>query len=379
MPAGDTTLYKTIRFLFFAVGVAALTGCALPRGAAVQSEILKEQRSENPSFQLVEVTRELTPLLAKWPQSGGYAKFRWFGADHGPDSSAIQTGDTVNIVVWDSEENSLLTGLDGTAAEIPPQTVSASGRIFLPYVGEVSVRGLTPSSARGRLQSRFEQIQPSAQVQLSVTPGRNNSVDVVGGVAAPGRYPLESRNTKILGVIAQSGGVSSALRNPIIRLQRGGRTYQTRVSSVLENANRNVRVVGGDQIVVVEDERSFTSLGATGAQKVIYFEKERMTVMEALSSTSGLNAGTANPEGVLILRDYQPSNLKPGLAGPNKQQVVFSFDLTSADGLFSARQFYIQPDDTLYATESPINSARTVIGLFGTIIGVTGSVNNVAN
>lgn len=379
MPAGDTTLYKTIRFLFLVVGVAALTGCALPRGAAVQSEILKEQRSENPSFQLVEVTRELTPLLAKWPQSGDYAKFRWFGADHGPDSSAINTGDTVNIVVWDSEENSLLTGLDGTAAKIPPQTVSASGRIFLPYVGEVSVRGLTPSSARVRLQSRFEQIQPSAQVQLSVTPGRNNSVDVVGGVAAPGRYPLESRNTKILGVIAQSGGVSSALRNPIIRLQRGGRTYQTRVSSVLENANRNVRVVGGDQIVVVEDERSFTSLGATGAQKVIYFEKERMTVMEALSSTNGLNAGTANPEGVLILRDYQPRDLKPGLAGPNKQQVVFSFDLTSADGLFSARQFYIQPDDTLYATESPINSARTIIGLFGTIIGVTGSVNNVAN
>lgn len=119
MPAGDTTLLKTIRFLFLAVGVVALTGCALPRGAAVQSEILKEQRSEKPSFQLVEVTRELTPLIAKWPHSGASAKFHWFGADQGPDSSAIQTGDTVNIVVWDSEDNSLLTGLNGTAAEIP--------------------------------------------------------------------------------------------------------------------------------------------------------------------------------------------------------------------------------------------------------------------
>ncbi|WP_261391199.1 polysaccharide biosynthesis/export family protein [Roseovarius atlanticus] len=372
-------MLKTIRFLLLAVSVVALTGCALPRGAAVQSEILKEQRSENPSFQLVEVTRELTPLIAKWPHRGASGKFHWFGADQGPDSSAIQTGDTVKIVVWDSEDNSLLTGLDGNAAEIPPQEVSATGRIFLPYVGEVSVRGLTPSSARARLQAQFEQIQPSAQVQLAVTPGRNNSVDVVGGVAAPGRYPLDSRNTKILGVVAQSGGVNPALRNPMIRLQRGGRTYETRVSSLLENANRNVRVVGGDQIVVVEDERSFTSLGATGAQKVIYFEKERMTVVEALSSTSGLNAGTANPKGVLVLRDYQPRDLKPGLAGPNKQQVVFSFDLTSADGLFAARQFFIQPDDTLYATESPINSARTVIGLFGTIIGVTSSVNNVSN
>lgn len=198
--------------------------------------------------------------------------------------------------MWDSEENSLLTGLDGNAAEIPPQMVSATGRVFLPYVGEVSVRGLTPSSARVRLQAQFEQIQPSAQVQLSVVPGRNNSVDMVGGVGAPGRLPLESRNTRLLSVIARAGGVNSSLRNPLVRLQRGGRTYETRVSSVLENANRNIRVVGGDQIVVVEDDRSFTSLGATGSQKIIYFEKERMTVMEALSSTSGLNAGTANPK-----------------------------------------------------------------------------------
>ena len=361
------------------VSVLSLTACSLPRGAAVQSEILQEQKTENPTFQLVEVTRDLTPLLAKWPRSGWHGHYHWFGTDRGPDSSTIQTGDVVNIVVWDSEENSLLTGTDGRAAEIPEQTVSASGRIFLPYVGEVNVRGLTPSSARARLQTQFEQIQPSAQVQLSVIPGRNNSVDVVSGVGSPGRYPLESRNTKLLSVLAQSGGVSASLRNPMVRLQRAGRTYETRVSSVLENANRNVRVRGGDQIIVVEDDRSFTSLGATGSQEVIYFEKEQMNVMEALASTGGLNSGRANPEGVLILRDYRPKDLKPGLAGPNKQQVVFSFDLTSADGLFAARQFYIQPDDTLYATESPINSTRTVLGLIGTVLGVTGAVNNLSN
>ncbi|MDD9723826.1 hypothetical protein PVV74_00005 [Roseovarius sp. SK2] len=58
---------------------------------------------------------------------------------------------------------------------------------------------------------------------------------------------------------------------------------------------------------------------------------------------------------------------------------MFSFDLTSADGLFSARQFYMQPDDTLYATESPINSARTIMGLIGTVIGVSTSVNRVTD
>lgn len=364
------------RLFCVVLSFTALTACSLPRGAAVQSEILQEQNSENPSFQLVEVTRDVTPLIAKWPDATGHGHYHWFSADQGPDSSVIQTGDVVNIVVWDGEDNSLLTGPDGQAAQIPPQSVSATGQIFLPFVGDVNVRGLTTSTARARLQSQFEQIQPSAQVQLSVMSGRNNSVDVVGGVGAPGRYPLESRNTKILSVIAQSGGVDPSLRNPLIRLQRQGRTFESRVDSLLEHASMNVRVRGGDQIIIVEDTRSFTSLGATGSQEVVFFEKDDLTVIEALSSTGGLNAGRANPEGVLVLREYQPKHLKPGLAGPNQQQVIFSFDLTSADGLFAARQFDVEPGDTLLATESPINSARTIIGLFGTVIGVTSTANN---
>ncbi|MEO1137925.1 MAG: polysaccharide biosynthesis/export family protein [Pseudomonadota bacterium] len=368
-----------IRIFFVMLCAVSLAACSLPRGAAVQSEILREQKSDDPTFQLIEVTRDMTPLLAKWPRSGWHGHYHWFGVDRGPDSTVIQTGDIVDIVVWDSEENSLLTGPDGSAAAIPSQSVSASGQIFLPYVGDVNIRGLTPSSARARLQQQFEQIQPSAQVQLSVVPGRNNSVDVVGGVTAPGRYPLDSRNTKILSILAQSGGIDPTLRNPLVRLQRSGRTYETRADSILENAGRNVRLRGGDQIVVVEDDRSFTSLGATGQQQLVYFEKEEMNVMEALSTTGGLDANRANPEGVLILREYTPKDLKPGLAGPDKQQVIFSLDLTSADGLFAARQFRIQPGDTLLATESPINSARTIIGLFGTVIGVSSSVNNLSN
>ncbi len=345
----------------------------------MQSEVLKESRSEAPSFQVVEVTRDTTPLLAKWPRSGWHGHYHWLSADRGPDSSTIQTGDVIDMVVWDNNENSLLTGDNGRYANIAQQKVSSSGKIFLPYVGEISVRGLTEDSARRRAQQQFEQILPSVQVQLSVTAGRNNSVDVVSGVGAPGRYELESRNTKILGILAQSGGVDPGLRNPLIRLQRGGRTYETRVDAILADAGRNVRLRGGDEIIVVEDDRSFNALGATGQQQLVYFDKDRLSVMEALSSTGGLNASRANLEGVLILRDYHPRDLKPGFAGPNKQQVVFTLDLTSADGLFAARQFLVQPGDTLLATESPINAASTIIGLFGTVIGVTGAVNNATN
>ena len=344
-----------------------VAGCSLPRGAAIQSEVLGEQDAESPSFQVVPVTRDMTPMLAGWPVTGWRGHYDWIDRDHGPDSNVIQVGDVLHIVVWESQNNSLLSAPGANMVEMPAQEVAANGKVFLPYVGDLGVQGLSADAARKRIQNSFKEIAPSAQVQVSVVEGRNNSVDLVSGVASPGRYPLESRNTKILSAIATGGGVKTGLRNPILRLQRGGRTYEIPVAELLEDARRNVRLRGGDQVALVEDDRSFNVLGAAGTQQVLYFEKEHMTAMEALSVMGGLEASRANPKGVLVLRDYDPDDLKPGVAGPDMQQVVFTIDLTAADGLFAARQFRINPGDTLLATESPVNAARTIIGLFYSI------------
>jgi polysaccharide export outer membrane protein len=49
--------------------------------------------------------------------------------------------------------------------------------------------------------------------------------------------------------------------------------------------------------------------------------------------------------------------------------VVFALDLTSADGLFSAGEFNIQPGDLVYATESPVTTVQTVFSI------LSGSLN----
>ena len=370
-------LPRSAIFIGFSILLAA---CSVPRGAALQTEVLTESESENPTFQVVDVTRDITDTLAEWPATGWHGHYHWFGRDHGPDSSVIQTGDQLAIVVWDNQENSLFSSeVGGKQTVLPPMVVSSAGKIFLPYVGEVHVRGLSQPAARKRLQNALEEISPSAQVQLSVAQGRNNSIDMVSGVNKPGRYPLENRDTQILTAIALGGGISNALRHPLVRLQRRGHTYETRADELLADASRNVRLHGGDQITVVEDDRTFNVLGAARQESVVYFKKEHMTAMEALSEMGGLNDDRADPRGILILREYEADDLKPGMAGPDMQQVVFTIDLTSADGLFAARQFQIHPQDTLLATESPVASARTIMSLFGTVVGVGATVNNLAN
>jgi polysaccharide export outer membrane protein len=354
-----------------AIMAFAVSGCSLPRGAAVSSEVLREQNAENPGFVVVPVSRENVDMLAHWPVTGWKGSYNWIPAKGGPNSSAIQPGDLVAMIIWDNSENSLLTAGDSKNVDLPPMQVSPTGAVFVPYLGNVVVNGQTPDAAREQIQKRMEVIAPSVQVQLSVEPGVRNSVDLVSGVGKPGSYPMPDRNYSILSLLAEGGGISSALKSPLVRLMRGGKTYEIRADRLLAEADKNTTLRGGDKVLVREDERYFTALGATGAEKLIRFEQDRITALEAMSLVGGITDARANPEGVLVLRDYGPQALHAdGIKGPSLPQVVFTFDLTTAEGLFAARKFQINPLDTVLATESPMVAASTILGLVGSVIGL---------
>ncbi|CUH79674.1 polysaccharide biosynthesis/export family protein [Tropicibacter naphthalenivorans] len=354
----------------------AVSACSLPRGAALQSEIVKEQASDVPTFEVVPVTRANIPGLLAWPETGWHGHYHWPNASSGSASSVIRTGDRLDVTIWDSQENSLLTNPGERFTKIDAVEVDANGSIFLPYINKVGVRGLTPSGARAKIQTRLETIVPSAQVQISLQQGRNHAVDVVGGVAKPGAYPMPSRNYKVLNLLADAGGIPSGLRNPRVRLLRGSHTYEISADLLFDNGSKNALLHPNDTVIVEQDDRSFTALGASGIEDLIYFPKDTLTALEAVSLMGGLSDSRADPEGVLVLREYKASSLGKG---PTMQQVVFTFDLTSADGLFAARKFPINPGDTVLATESPVTNARTIFGLIGSVFGVTNQLGNAVN
>ncbi|MFZ7091046.1 polysaccharide biosynthesis/export family protein [Primorskyibacter sp. 2E233] len=367
------------KFVTLFAAMLALSACSLPRGAALQSEVLSEKNSETPTFQVVSVSRENIPGIANWPSSGPHGHYHWPNASDGSGSSVIRTGDRIDVTIWDSQENSLLTNPGQRFTEIRGVEVDGNGSIFLPYVNKVGIRGLTSAGARSKIQSRLEPIVPSAQVQVSLQQGRDNSVDVVGGVAKPGAYPMPSRNYKILNVLSDAGGIPSNMRNPQVRLLRGSKTYEISADELFANGSKNALLQPRDTVIIEPDERAFTALGASGQENLIYFPKDRVTALEALSLMGGLSDFRADPKGVLVLREYKAEHLAPDGTGPNLQQVVFTFDLTSADGLFAARKFQIHPDDTVLATESPVNAIQTVFGLVGSAFGLTARASALGN
>lgn len=333
---------------------ALVAGCALPRGAALQAEVLRGTGAADSEVQVFAVSRDSVAELAAWPVAHPELRHRWTDTGAAPTARVIRSGDQLSISVWDSQPDSLLTTGEARNVTMSNVPVAASGRVFVPYVGEVRVAGMTAETARREIQSLLEPIVPDGQVQLSVTPGTNNTIDVVTGVARPGRIDLPEISPTILSVLAEAGGIATSLRNPLVRLNRAGVAYAIPARELFANPANDIQLRGGDRILVEEDNRSFIALGAAGRQQVVYFEREEITTLDALSTIGGLSEARANLNGVLVLRTYPASAVRETGNAPRQEQVIFTFDLTSADGLFAAQQFTIEPGDVVLATESPM-------------------------
>lgn len=359
---------------------AALAACgSVPRGAGFQSEVLAAAQADPddagavPDFAVVPVTRATLGLVANWPHTpGGPGGYDWIRRQEQPASMIIAPGDILSVTVWDTEENSLLAGPGGRVAQLQDVRVSTAGTIFLPFVGNLAVSGMSEASARERIEERYVDTIPSAQVQMVLTPGRANTANLVGGVTAPGVYPLEDRNVTLLTLLSLGGGVLPGLVNPQVRLFRGSAAFGTSLARLYDDPGLDTTLVGGDRVIVEEEERFFLSLGATGDEALHLFPGDRVTALQALSIIGGVAENRADPKGVLVLREYPASAVAAGLGsgGPPQDRVVFTIDLTTADGLFSARNFAILPGDLVYATESPVTAAQTIMGLVGSGLGL---------
>lgn len=354
------------------VALLVLSGCNLPRGAPLKNEIVgnSETAAEELDIAVEEITRASVREYNTWPNSGWHGHYHWFAADRGPSYNLISPGDTLALTVWDNSDNSLLTGLGEQSTEVSSLEVTPSGTVFVPYAEHVKVAGLTESQARELLQKKISDIAPSAQVQLSLQQGVNNTAYLVSGMAKPGPVKLPNRNFSLLALLSEGGGISLSVSNPVVKIIRNGRTYSIPASELFSDARKNVIVRGGDQVIVEEDERYFTGIGSMQNEEVIRFNKETITAMEALTMFGGLTDERANPQGLLILRQYDTKDVRDDGKGPSNEYVVFVINLASPDGLFGAGKFKIQPSDIVVATESAVKPAQAVIALLGSAFAI---------
>ncbi len=365
--------YRTLLALTL---ISLLGACGLPQDVGEERQILKGADDPAATFAVQIVTRDSLPMLRDWPNSHPIANLGWIKRSATSSDPLIEPGDTVSLMIWDNDETSLLSSPAQNAIQMPSLKVSSKGTVFLPYADEVYIAKMTPDEARQAIQGKLITIIPSAQVQLQFASGSNNSVELVSGVANPGVIPLLDRNTTLTTILALGGGIPTGLPNPQINLSRDGKLYRVSAETLLSNPLLDTTMRGGDKVFVEADKRYFLSLGAAGKEAVVNFPRDRVTALDAMSLIGGVNQSSANPRGILILRNYPDSAVRTDGTGPSRDRMVFALDLTSADGLFSAGEFAIQDRDLVLVTQSDLVNTKTIFGLIGSIFGLSNTVDS---
>lgn len=173
--------------------------------------------------------------------------------------------------------------------------VSESGVISYPLVGSVQLGGLSIAEAERRISDALRNggYVRSPQVNITLRQVRGNQVAVLGQVNRPGRFPLETFNTKVSDMLAAAGGVTPTGDDVLILTgTRQGKPFRRVIDIpglfLNQTPEADVVVAGGDTLYV-NKAPMFYIYGE--AQRPGPYRIERgMTVMQALAQGGGPTA-----------------------------------------------------------------------------------------
>ncbi|WP_068110277.1 polysaccharide biosynthesis/export family protein [Tropicimonas marinistellae] len=357
--------------LFLVASVAS--GCALPRSGPHKKEIFSGSVMEDGDAFVVEVSDHVTRATSVTPILGFTSDFLNAGE---VGSDTIRPGDTLGLTVWENVDDGLLSSAGQAATVLEEVQVDGAGFIFVPYAGRIRAAGNTPERLRQIITDKLDAQTPDPQVLVTRLSGDGATVSVMGGIADQGVYPIERPTRRLSAMLAQAGGLSIEPEVAQINVMRGGHRSTVWFQDLFSDPRLDIALRGGDRILVEEDTRSFSVLGATGSQNRVRFETQTLSAIEAIAQVGGLDSNLADPTGVFVFRN-EPEAISRNVLGRSDlvgdQRMVYVLNLTEPNGIFEARDFAIRDGDTLYVTEAPFVQWRK------TLSAVTGTLNPLAN
>lgn len=374
-----TAKSRWARTVALAAALAVVSSCGLPRVGPTKKEIFEGSVQKNGDAFVVTVNDRVTRATAVVPALGFSSDFKRAGI---LGSDTIRPGDTLGITVWENVDDPLLgsSGATGasSAATLDEIQVDGSGFIFIPYAGRIRAAGNTPEAIRRIITNKLEEQTPDPQVEVRRIAGDGSTVSLIGAIGAQGVYPIERPTRTLTTMIARAGGISIEPEIAQITVIRGTKRSKVWLQDLYNDPKLDIALRGGDKILVEEDTRTFTTLGATGGQTRVHFESQTLSAVEAIAQVGGLSPSTADPTGVFVFRN-EPADIANAVLGRKDlrgaQRLIYVLDLTQPNGLFIARDFAIRDEDTLYVTEAPFTQWNKTISAITGTLGAVGSVS----
>lgn len=368
------------RAVAFLTALVVLTSCGLPHVGPNKRQIYKGSVQKQGDAFVVAVNDRVTRAIAVVPALGFSDSFK-NAAPIGSDT--IQPGDILGLTVWENVDDGLLAGEVSNATLLESVQVDGDGFIFVPYAGRIRAAGNSPDAIRRIITAKLADQTPDPQVEVRREAGDGSTVSLTGAVGGQGVYAIERPTRTLATMLARAGGVTIEPEIAQITVIRGRARSRIWFQDLYNHPELDIALRGGDRILVEEDTRSFTALGATGSQARVPFQSQNLSALEAIAQVGGLVSSTSDATGVFVFRN-EPPEVASQVLGRNDligaQRMIYLLDLTKPNGLFVARDFVVRDGDTIYVTEAPLAQwNKAVAAVFGSLVAPAASIDQLAN
>jgi len=194
--------------------------------------------------------------------------------------------------------------------------VSEEGKLNLPYIGEVTVQGLTAAELEKKLAQLYESQYIAPHVFVRIKQHLSNQVSVLGAVSKPGFVQLLGRMT-LIEAISAVGGLTkdAALEIIIFRPGPDGSTINLRIPiddlMLKGDPKFNIPLAPGDNIIVQVDRLVpiyiYGQVKSPGALQVL---KSRIPGLSQAIAQAGGFTERASRKNVVVTRKDEKGNEK---------------------------------------------------------------------
>ncbi|MFM0402006.1 polysaccharide biosynthesis/export family protein [Paraburkholderia aspalathi] len=369
-------LSRRVIFTGVVLGALSLSGCSsIPTSGPSSSQISTAAAPANPAgIQIVDVTDDVARKLFAERSIGDFSTTLGSGTSF---QQQLGVGDTIEVSIWEAPPATLfgaaqLDSKGGTSnarvTVLPDQTIDGSGKINVPFAGELKAVGRTPTELQRDITARLKNIAHDPQVLVKLSRNATSYVTVVGDVASSNRMPLTARGERLLDALASAGGVKQPVDKITIQVTRGDTVASLPLETVIRDPHQNVPLHAGDVVTALFQPFSFTSLGATGKNEEVNFEAQGITLAQALARAGGLQDSRSDAQGVFIFRLEDAKalswpNTPVRTTADGKVPVVYRVNLRDPNSFFVAQSFMMDNKDLLYVSNAPIAEVQKFLNV----------------
>lgn len=278
-----------------------------------------------------------------------------------PEPYRLGFYDVVTVAVWEHPELTMPLGQYRNDMAVG-QMVDESGKIFYPYAGEISAKGLTAGELRGKLLASLSKVLNNPQLDVKVTGFRSQKVFVHGGVVRPGAVYVTDVPLTLLDAISQAGGImpsegvgGAGGDGSHVELLRDGRTTVIDLYADYGAGADPSRILlkDGDVIrVPTRDEGKVYVLGEISKAQALPLVNGRMSLAQAIAEVGGISPLSAEGKGVYVIRLHDSASVD-----------LYHLDARNPLALAIGDRFPLEPRDIVWVDATGLARWNRVVGL----------------